>query len=397
MKLLDLLKLSTRMFKTRPTRTWLTILGVGVGIGAVLFLISLGYGIQKLVFEQIVTDEALLSLTVFSPNPEAIVLNPERAEALSRLERVEKVSPLVALPAQIELKDLNANVTLKGVNPSYFRYAGIVPKQGDFFKIGEKKIVVSEAIPKLFNIEEPKKIIGKELKIRIFAPAEESEEITAKQTAESYKISGITEGPQSIFIYFPLSDVQHLVKIKQYEEVKVKVKQDSDLEAVREEIIGQGFRVSSLTETLDQANKIFGWVRIGLGFLGAIALFVAAIGMINTMVVALLERTQEIGIMRAIGASRKDIKFLFIQEATIMGFLGGLAGIGIGVLSGVLFNWLLNILATAFGGKAVSIFVYPVWFMVTIIFVSTALGFISGFFPARKAARLDPLDALRYK
>ena len=398
MKFFDLLKLSTRMFRTRPTRTWLTILGVGVGIGAVLFLISLGYGLQKLVFTNIVTSDALLTLTVVSPDPDTIPLNQERIKEFSKIKEVQDVAPLAVLPAQVSLNNLNANVTLKGVSPSYFSYAGITPEEGKLFKEGEKKILVSKAIPKLFNIQESKDIIGRQLKLQFStSQIEENSLETTKEVSESYSISGVVAGSQSVFIYFPLSDLNKLSKIDQYSETKVKVKQSQDLETIRTQIISQGFQVSSLTDTIDQAKKIFDWVRIGLGFLGAIALFVAAVGMLNTMVVTLLERTQEIGIMRAIGASRRNIKYLFILEATIMGFLGGLSGIVIGFLGGTLFNWFLNIIAVGFGGKAVQIFAYPIWFMATIIIVSTILGFVSGFFPARKAAKLDPLDALRYK
>ena len=398
MKFFDLLKLSTRMFRTRPTRTWLTILGVGVGIGAVLFLISLGYGLQKLVFTNIVTSDALLTLTVVSPDPDTIPLNQERIKEFSKIKEVQDVAPLAVLPAQVSLNNLNANVTLKGVSPSYFSYAGITPEEGKLFKEGEKKILVSKAIPKLFNIQESKDIIGRQLKLQFStSQIEENNLETTKEVSENYTISGVVAGSQSVFIYFPLSDLNKLSKIEQYSEAKVKVKQSQDLETIRTQIISQGFQVSSLTDTIDQAKKIFDWVRIGLGFVGAISLFVAAVGMLNTMVVTLLERTQEIGIMRAIGASRRNIKYLFILEATIMGFLGGLSGIVIGFLGGTIFNWFLNIIAAGFGGKAVQIFSYPIWFMATIIIVSTILGFVSGFFPARKAAKLDPLDALRYK
>jgi len=387
---IDLLKLSTRMFKTRAARTWLTIAGVGVGIGAVLFLVGLGYGIQGMVLEQIVTDEALLSLTVFTPDPENIKLNPEVAQSFNTFDEVDDVSPLAALPGQIELDDLNANVTIKAINPTYFRYGGVKIIEGE--KIGQdNSIVVSEAIIKLFNIEDYQGIINKEIVVSISGLNEE-------QSFEgAYNVVGVVEGPQSVFIYFPLKDLENSFEITQYEEIKVKATDGKYLEFLKEQIISGGYHVSYLGETIEEANKIFGWIRIALGFLGAVALFVAAIGMLNTMVVALLERTQEIGIMRAIGASRKDIKLLFIQEATIMGFLGGLAGIIIGMVSGRLFNWFLNILAAAFGGKPVNIFAFPAWFVATIIIVSTILGFVSGFFPARKASKLDPLEALRYK
>ena len=379
------------MFKTRAARTWLTIVGVGVGIGAVLFLVGLGYGIQGMVLEQIVTDEALLSLTVVTPDPENIELNNSVIEEFNNYSEVDDISPLANLPGQISWDNLNANVTIKAIESTYFRYGGVKIIEGE--KMDEDKtIVVSEAIIKLFGIEDYQGIIGEDIVVNVSTLNEEPKDFEGK-----YTVAGVVEGPQSVFIYFPLSDLQSVLDINQYEEFKVKAIDSEYLEPLKEKIIAQGYHVSYLGETIEEANRIFGWIRIALGFLGAIALFVAAIGMLNTMVVALLERTQEIGIMRAIGASRGDIKLLFIQEATIMGFLGGLAGIVIGIFGGRLFNWFLNILAAAFGGKSVNIFATPGWFVATIIVVSTILGFISGFFPARKASKLDPLEALRYK
>ncbi len=96
-----------------------------------------------------------------------------------------------------------------------------------------------------------------------------------------------------------------------------------------------------------------------LAFFGVIALIVSAIGMFNTMTVALLERTEEIGIMKSIGASDVDIMMMFISESTIMGFFGGLTGIGLGIITGKIFNLGVNFLANHFGGQSISLFFIP--------------------------------------
>jgi len=134
-----------------------------------------------------------------------------------------------------------------------------------------------------------------------------------------------------------------------------------------------------------------------LALFGIISLMVAAIGLINTMTISLLERINEIGIMRAIGASSSDVKKLFLGESVLIGFFGGLAGLGIGFFSSQLFNWGINILARTLGGQALNLFSYPGWFIIFIIFLSTFVGFISGIWPAKRAASLNPLEALRYK
>jgi putative ABC transport system permease protein len=134
-----------------------------------------------------------------------------------------------------------------------------------------------------------------------------------------------------------------------------------------------------------------------LAVFGGIALVVSAIGMFNTMTVTLLERTGEIGIMRTIGASPTDIKILFIAEAVIVGFLGGMVGMGIGVSVGLIVNFFINLAATSFGGKAIQLFRFPFLFLLFITAFSAIVGFLTGVFPARRAAQLSPLEAIRYK
>ena len=158
-----------------------------------------------------------------------------------------------------------------------------------------------------------------------------------------------------------------------------------------------GLTASSISETIDQANKVFRIIQLILMVFGMIALIVSAIGMFNTMTITLLERTEEIGIMKAIGASKKDISLMFVMESTLMGFLGALGGVILGFLGGLIINLLINAIATRFGGEAVSLFYSPLWFISTVIGFGAFVGFMTGVFPARKASHIDALDALRYK
>jgi putative ABC transport system permease protein len=119
--------------------------------------------------------------------------------------------------------------------------------------------------------------------------------------------------------------------------------------------------------------------------------------MFNTMTVTLLERTEEIGIMRTLGASSGDIKILFVSEAVMVGFLGGIMGIIFGGTIGFALNTLMNVAASNFGGKSVALFSFPVPFLLFIATFSAVVGFLTGVFPARRAAALNPLDAIRYK
>ncbi|MCK4453917.1 ABC transporter permease [Candidatus Parcubacteria bacterium] len=398
MKFIHLFKLSTRTFRSRTRRTFLTVFGVAIGIGAVLFLVSLGYGLQKMMLEQITTSEALLTLDVTSPKAEIISLSPDITKEISEIENVEEVSPLIVLGGQVTLGDLTSDTSIFSCYPSYFRLGGIFPSKGEFFeKETEQKIILSTALLKTFDLE-PNQAIGKKVKFSLFLPkkTEEVEEIEIIQREEDYLISGIIEDNITPFAYLPLGTLEDL-NLENFSQVKVKVSNSQFIEEVRDKIISMGFLVSSLSETVDEANKIFGAIKIILAVFGLVALFVAAIGLANTMTVALLERTNEIGVMKAIGGADKDIGRMFLIESSLIGFFGGIGGILLGQGGAMVFNGGLNILAQSLGGQTVDIFYSPLWFLLFIIIFATLVGFLSGFFPARKASKMNPLEALRYK
>ncbi len=282
-----------------------------------------------------------------------------------------------------------------------------MPQEGRFFESQEKdKVVINKSLANLFGLD-PKQALGKELSIILFGPQlglsetgetelQEPRQIQ-KEISLKFKIVGVIgqedEAPQ---IFVPLLGAQE-ANLTLFQAAKIKVKNNEFLEEVRNTLIEMGFSVSALSDTIEQANKIFRAVQIVLGIFGVIGLIVAAIGLINTMTISLLERTNEIGIMRAIGADSQDILKLFLGESTLIGIIGGLFGIGIGIGFAEFFNWAVNLLAKSLGGNPVDLFFYPGWFLVFILILSAFVGLIAGIFPARRASKLNPLTALRYK
>ena len=400
MRIPDLLNLSTRMFKTRPMRTFLTIFGVGVGIGAVLFLVSLGYGLQNLILNRITSADALLSLDVAPANSSLIALNKTSVAEIAALPGVVEVSPQISLSSQINHNNLTIDSALYAVHSSYFRLSGARVKAGGFFdqQPPAKEAVISTTIAKLLNLN-PAGAVGQKINLVLFIPkidANGEETIGLAKRDEPYKIIGVIEDDINGYVYVPFDTLSDL-NITAYAQVKVKVSDSSLLGGARDSIINKGFIVSALSDTIDQANKIFKIIQIVLALFGLVALVVSAIGMFNTMTITLLERINEIGIMRSIGASSRDIFSLFVVESVIMGFLGGVGGLAIGYLAGELFNFAVNILAKSFGGQSLDLFYRPLWFIVVILGFSTVIGFLTGIYPARRASKLNPLEALRYK
>src|SRR3989339_383579 len=235
MLVIDILRLSTRMFRTNRSRTILTILGISVGIGAILFLVSLGYGLQQLILNRITTSDALLSLDVTTADVSGLRMNSESEKQISAITGVDKFTIFVSGDEEAQEKITRSFVELE----------------------------------------------------------------------QEFKIIGIVEEESSSYVYLPFSVSQDL-GIDNYSKIKVKADKKENLDIIRESIIDKGFMVSALSDIIEQANQIFKVVQIVLASFGIVALIVSAIGMFNTMTIALLERTQEIGIMKALGATSVD-------------------------------------------------------------------------------------------
>ncbi len=402
MQVADLARLSTRMFKTNPLRTWLTILGMGVGTGAVVVLVGLGFGLQQIILEQIVFGDSLLSLGVSATGARNLSITDEVIQQFEENEHIDDAAPLARFPALITYKGLTGNVFIQGAEPAYLRYAGITASFGDAFIeediANTNEIMLSPAVLKLFGVDDPESFIGQEVTFRLLVPDKENTElITEINIEKKYRVKGITKEEGVLNVLMMLPELRNYVGIEEYDRAQVKVDTNEFLNAVEEALIEEGYRVTALSKTVEQASKIFQGIQVVLATFGGIALIVSAIGMFNTMTVTLLERTKEIGIMRTLGASPRDIKLLFVSESIVVGFLGGISGILMGVTLGFVVNIMLNIAASQFGGKAVELFAFPLWFLMFIAIFSATVGYLTGIFPARRASQLNPLDAIRYE
>jgi len=405
MKFKQILKLSTRMFKARTSRTLLTVLGMSIGIGAILFLVSLGYGLQKTLLERITTSDSLLTLDVSEPKSGAVAIDKAMLDKISSRPGVDIVSPAFQMNGQGHFGDLSADLVAIGCDSSFLKLSGFKSTKGQLFGDDEPTgVVISSSMAEVFG-KTADEMIGQEITFSYFLPKDPSnasDQSAAKEndsvrvdSQNTYTIVGVTDAQENV-VYIPMASLGDL-NIAEYGQLKVKCRSSADIPAVRDGILQDGLLVSSLSDTVDQANQIFGILQAILMFFGVIALVVSAIGMFNTMTITLLERTEEIGIMKSIGATDRAISTMFFVESAIMGFLGGVSGVAIGWLGGMGFNVLINFIAAKLGGQKVSLFYSPLWFILSIIGFSVVVGIMTGFVPARRASKIDPLDALRYK
>lgn len=402
MLILDVLRLSTRMFRRNRSRTILTILGISVGIGAILFLVSLGYGLQQLILNKITTSDALLSLDVVTGDFDNLKMDEKLLSEIKNVPGVDKVSPLFTVQSQADINDISSELAVNFSDSDFFKLDGTVLKLGRFYDNTEEdrhKIIISSTALKLFNIADDK-IFDTKIKFTLLLPnATDGADKKLRNSVsldQEFQIVGVIEDENASYVYMPFAN-SDILSNKNFSKIKVRVNDKERLDFVRNAIMEKGFTVSALSDVIEQANQIFKILQIVLASFGIVALIVSAIGMFNTMTIALLERTQEIGIMKALGATSLDIWAMFLSESVIIGFLGGACGIGIGMAGGEFFNYGVNFLAGAMGGDGIDLFYTPLWFILLIITFSTFVGLITGFYPAKRAANINCLEALRYK
>jgi putative ABC transport system permease protein len=182
-----------------------------------------------------------------------------------------------------------------------------------------------------------------------------------------------------------------------YTSLSVRVENASQVPAVEDAIKKMGFGAFSLVDATRSMGQFFAVLDGFLAIFGSLALAVASIGIVNTLVMAILERRREIGIMKALGASDADVRGLFFAEAGAMGFVGGAVGVALGWVIGRLINIGLNIYLQRQHFPSAQIWFVPLWLVLSAITFSIVVSLLSGLYPATRAARLDPVQALRYE
>lgn len=399
MKIIDIIRLAGGNLRRNLLRSFLTISGVVVGISAIVFLVSLGFGLQELAVSKVANLDALTQLTVNPSTKEGTVLNQDAIDKFMKIKGVSAVSPLLTIPAQIKAVGSESSDTIiNAVNPKYINLEDVSAAFGTdkFSSDTAKETVVSVASLKNLNLTDPSKALGQEL---VFSPVIVDEKGNQKENSVanfSLKIIGISKEETTKYAYVPSSAVEAL-GIKTFNSVKVKVAKRDDMAEARRAVESMGFPTSSVKDTVDQINMYFSWIKMVLGGFGMVALFVAAIGIFNTLTISLLERTHEIGIMKAIGGRNKDIALVFTMEASLIGLIGGMMGVTVGWVMGFGINAFVNFVATSVGGQANKFFSTPLWFAGTIVLFAFCVSTFAGVWPALRAAKLDPLEALRYE
>lgn len=261
----------------------------------------------------------------------------------------------------------------------------------------KKQIVVNRSVLQLLNIAE-NEAIGKKIDLSMVVVGELLDDPNKRIESAplEYEIVGVIPDEGTPIIYVPFIDVRSM-GVNKFSQTKVIVDDKSNLSKVRNTIESAGYGTVSVADTVAQIDNLFANFRLILSVLGMVALSVAALGMFNTLTVSLLERTREVGLMKAMGMKSEEVKSLFLTESMIMGLYGGILGLILGLVVGKILSIVLSALSIVKGVGFVDISYVPGIFVIAVIFLSMLVGIATGYFPAKRATKISALNALRYE
>lgn len=391
----DLLRLATRIFTVKPARTFLTILGTSVGIATVVFLISLGYGLQYILLGKLVTtQDSLITLQAFYPSESNLTISQSTVDKIGQMPEVAEIGRVGEFSGEAKVGGLSGLIVANIADPNYFRLSGTAPDIGSDFTKGDGVVVTNQAL-RLVNLAPDASSLNKTIDLNLLVPQADgsSRSLVPQHALKIIGIESDESAPPTIIT--PVDDFNQVPE--SYKEILVKAKDLNTVTSLKDKLTAQGFAISARLDLVNQAQKVMNIITITLAVFGTAALVVSAIGMFNTMIVGFLERIYEVGVMKALGATDRDVRNLFLMESFIMGFLGGAVGVLIGMGGGEAVNLIFAQIAMRLGGKPVDLFITPVWFVAMIIGVSAFIGLIAGYWPARKAKSLSPKEAFLRK
>lgn len=212
----------------------------------------------------------------------------------------------------------------------------------------------------------------------------------------NYTIVGVTPDDKTPMFYVPFIDLRSLGVVN-YSQVKMVVSNPNDLQKTRRQVEAMGYVTRSVADTVAQINSLFGTAKTVLALLGFMALAVAALGMFNTLTVSLMERTREVGLMKAMGMKSSEVQELFLSESLIMGLCGGILGLVLGFSLGKILGLVLSFFSIFKGMGFIDVSYIPFSFVLIIVALSLIIGIVTGIYPARRATKISALNALRYE
>ena len=441
MSSLDLALMGIKNLFRRKARTILTVLGVIIGTASIVVMVSLGLGMNKAFEKQLSEYGSLTMIDIYanqfimetpqggSASEGQVVLDDTTIDTIEALDHVEFVIGFKRFDSKIYVGKYETYTNIKAVDFDKLALMdiklseGIMPsKDGNnevlfgfyakqnFYDPKSKNPYANPPIIDVFNdkvemLPTSMYFEGKRPKGYIISP-------TGITSETDYSYSGDVFMDYDTFVRLKEDydrknkkpptegntgkDRDNKTPENKYDEMKVSVTDIKYVQDVQAQIKEMGFEAYSLTDALENMKQTSGLIQTVLGGIGAVSLFVAAIGITNTMVMSIYERTKEIGVMKVIGAQLKDIKRLFLFEAAMIGLIGGIFGIGISYGISTIINSVLSGMngdSGYYGPQLLSDI--PLWLSLSGMAFSTFIGLIAGYYPAVRATKLSALEAIR--
>ncbi|PID86192.1 MAG: hypothetical protein CSA11_02225 [Chloroflexi bacterium] len=419
----DIIRTAVGNLKRRPVRNILTAGGVLIGIITLVAMVSFGVGVQREVqrnFESIGLENIFVNAIYEEQDKESFdpfaepkpkqALTPEIVAQLKQIPQVVSVSPELRLPSGIEItlnygaKNLPVFTSSNRGDRQFGFMRDAEPIAGQNFIEGETEgivLVKGLADRLLADGQDYHSLIGQQANLIVILPRGEAETFTTT-------IVGVRDSFGSRTIDLGLAEAEaikawwfnepNIVAQDGYDTITVRTENLGAVTAVSEAIEEFNLKAQSLEAILDTANKVLALLQTLLSSVGALALLVAALGVANTMMMAIYERTREIGVLKALGASPGEIRSLFTVEAALIGLIGGFLGLILGTVLGRLVDWIAHRYLINEGVTNVGqLSVVPPWLAIGALIFATLIGFLAGLYPAARAARLDPVQALHHE
>lgn len=436
----DLIGLIFDNLGRRKARVTLTAVGVIIGTAAVVVLVSSAIGLQKNATQQLYGIGDLTQIQVY-PNygemgpgavsakgmangttPVQTLITGDTISQLAAIPGVKSVIPrdFIQGAAMLKYNRLETYAGIIGIGAEDLSYLN-VDLQGGEYTLNPGTAVVGSMVASTFynpqwrpgqEMPTPPDLLGQTIKLVIIKNDQEGNEIRKSIPLRIVGVFQESRGETDYSIYMSLAEVTSFNEWMMgrrinrnrdgYQQLVVNVENVDQVLDISDQITQLGYQAVTPQSYVQGINSFFLILQVIFGGVGAIALLVAAIGIANTMAMAILERTREIGLMKAVGATNRDVLTIFLGEAAGIGFIGGLGG--------VLFGWsagqVINVLALSYlagqsaqqGGPPPTTAVFtPLWLPIFALIFSTLIGLLSGLYPALRAATMIPVTALKYE